>query len=201
MRRKIKRLQRWLDRLSSACESSCWDSALIEADCLSAEIRDFREELWTMLQDSACSGSCVFNRSRLVMSFRSVCIALLIVMLSTIPIGLGSDKPVALVSTAKNSQSDVETLNWVTGEEMELLRTLRVELSSKNSQSGFASSAPVAKVAKKTVEKPIIVDTISKKTERNVPSNATIAPEYLLSLIQVGEKALRTEAPTIKVLK
>ncbi|MEG1799314.1 MAG: hypothetical protein RR214_03945 [Synergistaceae bacterium] len=199
MRKKIKRLQRWLDRLSSACESRCWDSALIEADCLSAEIHDFREELWTMLQDSASSGGCVFYKSRLAMSFRSVCIALLIVMFSTIPIALESDKPI--VPVAKGSFSDTETLNWVTGEEMELLRTLRAELSSKNSQSGFSASAPTVRVAKKVVEKPKVTNTVQQKTERNVPSNATIAPEYLLSLIQVGEKALRTDAPAIKVLK
>ena len=51
MKKKISRIQRWLDRLSTACETGRWDSALVEADCLSAEVREIREDLTLKLEN------------------------------------------------------------------------------------------------------------------------------------------------------
>ena len=53
MKKKIARIERWLNRLSAACETKRWDSALVEADCLSAEVREIREDLTHMLENDA----------------------------------------------------------------------------------------------------------------------------------------------------
>lgn len=39
-------MRRWLDRLTRAVESSMWESAAAESQCLEAEVRSLREHLW-----------------------------------------------------------------------------------------------------------------------------------------------------------
>ena len=51
MKQKTARLQRWLDRLTAACENHKWKSAVAEADCLSAELKQVREELWDQAEN------------------------------------------------------------------------------------------------------------------------------------------------------
>ena len=46
MEKKMNRIQRWLDRCVTACKSGAWGSALMEVECLEAEIKSAREEIW-----------------------------------------------------------------------------------------------------------------------------------------------------------
>ena len=52
MTNKTARLQRWLDRLTAACENKKWKSAVAGADRLSAELRMVRDELWEKAEES-----------------------------------------------------------------------------------------------------------------------------------------------------
>lgn len=201
MNTRIKRLQRWLDRLSSACDNKRWDSALVEADCLNAEVHELRSEIWETLQNSANIPKSIFTREALSLSFRTVVIAMVIVMLSTIPIAVESNKPWIPAHTANNNQEREQKLNWVTDEELELLRIIRADLSDKNLLRPLSVQAPTRKETIKAAASAKNVNFVQQKTARNVESDVTIAPEDLFSLIQIGEKALRADTPAIKVLK
>ena len=206
MKKKISRIQRWLDRLSAACDKERWDSALVEADCLSAEVREIREDLAHMLENEQTSTAAIFSGSAVTMSIRSIGIALFIVMVSTIPLAVESERPWTpqAVSVPLHNNGE-EVLAWVTREEDELLRTLREDLSGQNigrtaAQGIFSAPAKKGTVAR-TPEKEIIVSEKPAVRESSVRSEAGISAEDLLALLQIGEKALRGDTPAIKVIK
>ena len=206
MKKKISRIQRWLDRLSAACEKGRWDSALVESDCLSAEVREIREDLARILENEQTSASDILSRSAVAMSIRSIGIALFIVLVSTIPLAVESERPWSAQyasGPAKNSRE--EMLTWVTREEDELIRTLRTDLSGQNAGNTETANVfypPLKKMTASVVKKDNVA--VSEKPsvrEISVRSEVGISAEDLLALLQIGEKALRGDAPAIKVIK
>ena len=206
MKKKISRIQRWLDRLSTACDTGRWDSALVEADCLSAEVREIREDLTLKLENDHAAARGILSRSAVTMSIKSVGIALFIVMVSTLPLAVESERPRTAQNVSKPAQSNgEEILTWVTREEDELIRTLRADLSGQNAgtaQTESVFSAPVKKRASAQVKKEN-TEISEMPTVRNTPerSETGISAEDLLALVQIGEKALRGDTPAIKVIK
>lgn len=196
MNKKTARLQRWLDRLSVACDSRRWDSAVVEADCLSAEVRELRDDLWKMAVESPAPHARIFSRSAVTMTLRSAAIAMLIVMASTLPIAVEADRPWSAPTVATKAEKETEHLGWVTQEEEELLHVLRTELNSaKPAAASAVKPAPARRnVAKQTP--PAQLESAPRKS-----SGADIRPEDLLSLIQAGEKALRGGEPAIRVIE
>ena len=205
MKKKIARIERWLNRLSAACETKRWDSALVEADCLSAEVREIREDLTHMLENDAFETERIFSRSAVTMSIKSIGIALFIVLVSTIPLAVEADKPWAAQTVSKPAESTgQEMLAWVTPEEDELIRTLRTDLSGKNAvkQTEAAFLTPAKKRASVQVKKEnIVVFERPIAPEFSVKSEVGISAEDLQALVQIGEKALRGDIPVIKVIK
>ena len=206
MKKKISRIQRWLDRLSAACEKGRWDSALVESDCLSAEVREIREDLARILENEQTSAFDILSRSAVAMSVRSIGIALFIVLVSTIPLAVESERPWSAQyasGPAKNSRE--EMLTWVTREEDELIRTLRTDLSGQNAGNTETANVfypPLKKMTASVVKKDNVA--VSEKPsvrEISVRSEVGISAEDLLALLQIGEKALRGDAPAIKVIK
>ena len=205
MKKKIARIERWLNRLSAACETKRWDSALVEADCLSAEVREIREYLTHMLENDAFETERLFSRSAVTMSIKSIGIALFIVLVSTIPLAVEADKPWAAQAVSKPAKSaPQEMLAWVTPEEDELIRTLRADLSGKNAikQTESVFLTPAKKRASLQLKKESIVFSEIPITQNiRVKPEVGISAEDLLALIQIGEKALRGDTPAIKVIK
>ena len=206
MKKKISRIQRWLDRLSTACETGRWDSALVEADCLSAEVREIREDLTLKLENDHAAARGILSRSAVTMSIKSVGIALFIVMVSTIPLAVESERPRTAQNVSKPAQSNgEEILTWVTREEEELIRTLRADLSGQNAGSAKTEkvfSVPVKKrTAAEAKKENAMVSEMPFALNTQVRSETLISPEDLLALLQIGEKALRGDAPAIKVIK
>ena len=206
MKKKISRIQRWLDRLSTACETGRWDSALVEADCLSAEVREIREDLTLKLENDHAAARGILRRSAVTMSIKSVGIALFIVMVSTLPLAVESERPRTAQNVSKPAQSNgEEILTWVTREEEELIRTLRADLSGQNAGSAKTEkvfSVPVKKrTAAEAKKENAMVSEMPFALNTQVRSETLISPEDLLALLQIGEKALRGDAPAIKVIK
>ena len=206
MKKKISRIQRWLDRLSTACETGRWDSALVEADCLSAEVREIREDLTLKLENDHAAARGILSRSAVTMSIKSVGIALFIVMVSTHPLAVESERPRTAQNVSKPAQSNgEEILTWVTREEEELIRTLRADLSGQNAGSAKTEkvfSVPVKKrTAAEAKKENAMVSEMPFALNTQVRSETLISPEDLLALLQIGEKALRGDAPAIKVIK
>lgn len=206
-KKKISRIQRWLDRLSAACDKERWDSALVEADCLSAEVREIREDLAHMLENEQVPTAAIFTRSAVTMSIRSIGIALFIIMVSTMPLAVESERPWAPQNaSAPSNDRGEEVLTWVTREEDELIRALREDLSGQN--VGYTAargvfSAPVKKgsATRPPEEKEVVVSQKPAVRETSVRAEAGISAEDLLALLQIGEKALRGDAPAVKIIK
>ncbi|WP_281681255.1 hypothetical protein [Synergistes jonesii] len=203
MKQKITRLQRWLDRLAAACESRKWKSAVAEADCLSAELKQVREELWEEAEAenvkiplSVRAGNMVFSGAK------SFAVAIIIICLTTLPIAVESGIPSMSASLPSVSAGRSEEFAIVTSEEKELLTMLRrslndsnvavraAEIRSPDSKRAF-SSVPVQKRA----NAPAAPAQARPKAENN-----KIKPEDLLTLVQIGEKSLRGGEPAVKIV-
>lgn len=133
MKQKTARLQRWLDRLTAACENHKWKSAVAEADCLSAELKQVREELWDQAENEAAPRPAFF-RLRRYASFvaKSFGIAIVIICLSTFHIAVESGNPQRVAALATGAESHFEEFALVTTEEKELLQLLRKNLNESN---------------------------------------------------------------------
>lgn len=200
MTQKTARLQRWLDRLTAACENKKWKSAVAEADCLSAELRSVREELWEKAEESVEPKRSFDFRTCVSFGARSFGIAMVIVCLCTFPIAVESGRPhnvAALPTTVEKNK--FEEITFVTAEEKELLQMLRAELKESNVAVRAAEKEKPAAVRKLTAK-------IVERQITDVPEKAPAArsekikPEELLTLIQIGEKSLRGDTPAIKIV-
>ena len=198
----IVRLERWLSRLKKACESGRWDSAVVEADCLGAELRVVREELFELAKDGQESRE--FLAPAFSMGLRSMVVALSVILLSTIPVATEADRP---FSPSFVQKSDKETLNWVTTEEMDMIRELRVNLS-KNNLTPVPPEARVVSIKGTAARKNTAVgstgfqqqERINKDNRKNGSVSEVLA-EDVFSLVQIGEKVLKGDSPAIKIIQ
>ncbi|NLV82460.1 MAG: hypothetical protein GXZ18_05575 [Synergistaceae bacterium] len=206
MKKRIIRLRRWLDRLSVASENKHWDSAIAAADCLNAETREIRDELCGMFTEETKRFAFHKFITGLPMYIKTIGIALIIVMLSSMPISIEPEKKLNAVSKLTvESNKNVKNLNWLTKEEAELLSVFRSDFTESSQMSiASASSEKVAntKKIKRVTKKTTVTD--AENIPQELKSNTvakSIAQEDLLTLIQVGEKALRGDSFGIKVVK
>lgn len=201
MTQKTARLQRWLDRLAAACESKKWKSAVAEADCLSAELRHVREELWE--QAEGINEPTFLEKIRGYASFnaKSAGIALAIVCLCSFPIAIESGSPNAVAALPTGAENKFEEFTLVTVEEKELLQLLRRNLNESNVTIRAADKRTPTEaktLTARAVERPSTNDAV--KSEPQINKEGKIKPEELLTLIQIGEKSLRGDTPAIKII-
>jgi hypothetical protein len=214
MKKRIERIQKWLDRLKTACEKNRLDSAVQEADCLSAEVREARNHLWEMLEESQEQ----HKRTNLLHNFlstgvKSTGIALIVVLVSTLPLAVESEKKVisqtaipkdvsqiGKVTAAADSDYLYNKLSKKIGNSS--VHKLPVENIGSLQTKVRPAEASVKHVA---VPKEITDSERSNVTERNKDSvgavQNTITNEELITLVQVGEKALRGNSPAIKLVE
>ncbi|OUO92222.1 hypothetical protein [Cloacibacillus sp. An23] len=198
MTQKTARLQRWLDRLTAACDNKKWKSAVAEADCLSAELRLVREELWEKAEESAAPKRSFSFRTCASFGARSFGIAMAIVCLCTFPIAVESGKPQNIAALPTGAENKFEEFTLVTAEEKELLQMLRANLKESN--------VAVKKAEKSLPAKPKLAARTAERHITDIPERPAapraekIRPEELLTLIQIGEKSLRGDTPAIKII-
>ena len=199
MTQKTARLQRWLDRLTAACENKKWKSAVAEADCLSAELRLVREELWEKAEESVAPKRSFNLRTCAAFGVRSFGIAMAIVCLCTFPIAVESGRPQNIAALPTGAENKFEEITFVTAEEKELLQMLRANLKESNAavRTAEKEAAPAKrKLTARMVERQI-TDVPAKAPAAHADK---IKPEELLTLIQIGEKSLRGDTPAIKII-
>lgn len=209
MKHKTARLQRWLDRLTAACENKKWKSAVAEADCLSAELRQMRDELWQQAEQSSVPQAAARIRGYASFGVRSFGIALVIICLCSFPIAVESGRPENIAALPTNVKGDFEEIAFVTAEEKELLQLLRKNLNDGNIAVRAAevkkdTSPPAEKKLTARVAERRIAD-IPQRTEgrpsaRQKPQNERLQAEELLTLIQIGEKSLRGDTQSIRII-
>lgn len=207
MKRKIAGLQRWLDRLSVACDSRKWKSAVAEADCLSAELRQVREELWEKAEEEAAYFPAAESiKGRIYFIFRIVAVAVVVICFSTMPIAVESSSPQKIATLPIGGErSKSEEFVLVTSEEKELLQLLRENLNESNvAIKTVENAAPkkdkifTAKTLQNTHVEPIRKTPVKVASAVKQRADAGIKAEDLLTLIQIGEKSLRGENSAIK---
>lgn len=201
MEKKVQRLQRWLNRISAACEHKRWDSAVVEVDSLCAEAREMRGEFCRMMESGEESGAGrIFSRKSVAMSLKSAVIAIFIVMASTIPLAVEADRPWTVPVAEVKEEKKTDRLGWMTPEEENLLRALREDANkAKQVKAAQANPASVKPAAETASAKPVVRTQPSE--QKRAAAETEIAPEELMALIQAGEKALRGNEPAIKVIK
>lgn len=203
MKKNITRMQRWLDRLSGACEKEKWNSALLEADCLHAELSKTREDILNEARKEVLAAKePAMGRRSLFMAARAAAVAVLIVCFASLPSAVEADRPWSAESTHTVYVKD-DRLSWVTPEEEELLLVLRSEMSksdltaantaAKTQRTAEASPRNISRAAGKDTAK------VSKTTAGNKAAGG-VNNEDLLALIQIGEKALRGDARAITII-
>jgi len=207
MKKNIDRIQRWLNRLSGVCELEKWDSALFEADCLSAEVSKARDEIWCAAQDEYAARKAPVNRRTVYLAARSTGVALLIVFAASLPAAVEADRPWTATHQTRTVYVKEDRLSWVTPEEEELLLVLRAEAARAGANAAEAAAktqhahtTQVAAQVKKVPPRQVTasVNAASDTIDRKQPQGVT--NEDLLALIQIGEKALRVSSPAITVI-
>ena len=118
--------------MTAACENKKWKSAVAEADCLSAELRLVREELWEKAEESAAPKRSFSFRTCASFGARSFGIAMAIVCLCTFPIAVESGRPQNIAALPTGAENKFEEFTLVTAEEKELLQMLRANLKESN---------------------------------------------------------------------
>lgn len=209
MKKRVVRLKRWVDRLYEACDKKQWSSAMAAADCLNAETRDLRDELCDVYTDEIEKFALHKLMKRMPMYIKTAVIALLIVMLSSLPIAIEAEKQIRTVSNNPvETNKNAKNLNWLTIEEAELLSVFRSNFT-ENPQMSLLSvtntkniktprTAKVSKAAKTKVS-PVTENISTKNKDKAVIKDTS--QEDLLTLIHIGEKALKGDSFAIKVVK
>lgn len=183
MEKNLKRVQRWVDRCIAACGSRKWDSALAEVECARAELESARDIIWERASDSRrqLPVGQVF-----ALSFRSLAIALLVVMIAALPISTVGYAPMGV-------DTDSLRLEWVTSDEQSVLSSLRASLSEMNfarevqpGENGAISGNHVFPGAERHV---------SAAPQEDASG---VALDEILTLIEIGQRALRGEGIVIQ---
>ena len=206
MEKKMNRIQRWLDRCVTACKSGAWGSALMEVECLEAEIKSAREEIWVKAMNAPQAQRPTFSVFfRQV--FRVSTVALSILFALALPLSLESENRSGSVRVL----SEEGMFTWVTPDEGKMLEALRSDLSENNrgravevpslvKHQGRTEAKVIGKVAlplpaaeKKAGEK-VKLEGEKSNNEENVPV------DKILSLIQAGQKAIRRVEPAVRVV-
>lgn len=174
----------------------------MEADCLSAEVRETREKLLSMAEGSFIPQKPKYAIPILSMVFKSTGIAFLIVCCSTIPSAVEADRPwvASAPKPAAEARAERENLRWITPEEEELLKMIRADMNKIEpiEQPSLAQVTPQAKPSSRIVVRQSTQVTTAENNAAKTKKG--ISDEELLALIQIGSKALRTGAPAVRVI-
>ena len=216
--RRLRRIERWLRRLMSACGCGAWSSALMEMECMEAETKGLREDLWRTVE---CEENPAERRSLpsfFLAGARVLSIAMLIVMSSVFPLSVDPDRPPVFFEDKPGD---------LTSSEGEILDALRQTLSGGNKgltalyedalAAGGDESAQTedmelraaAKIApaselRRTVAKAAPAAELSRMTEetapiKEAPASREPSADDVISLIQVGQRALRVSERAVSV--
>ncbi|MDR1134021.1 MAG: hypothetical protein LBL05_07635 [Synergistaceae bacterium] len=202
----IKRVERWLKRCVAACRCGSWSDALSEAECLEAETKGLCEKLWRAAGDEAAGAEKIKVGAFVFSLLKVSTLAMAMVLTAVLPISTDTGP---ILRDAAYAPMSFELL---TSEESDIIDALRASLSSGNrgaavltaetpkktvpaaeTKSGAAMAAeavpaPAEAVASVQADEVIIADSPRRPSADEV-----------ISLIQVGQRALRASEPGIKI--
>jgi len=201
LEKRLKRVQRWIDRCMEACRCKAWNSAIAELECARAELDSASREIWEAAAETEIRTQPRWLHGSKAVLLHVVPVAFLFLFLAVGSTSMesfsSSPKPLALESSP--------SVEWVTADEKALLENLR-----KNLSQNLASDFPEAGVERIAVGRPAAKNRPLNKTGATGQGNAqipavfsqpgvSVATEDLLSLIQVGQRALRPDGEGLRV--
>ncbi len=198
MEKKINRVQRWLERCLKACKSKSWENALADMECAAAELESARRELWSVVDGSRTRR----KNGRYSKTLGASIAAAIFVLMAALPVTM--PEPVRQVVSSMTWEDERELLELVTRDERQLLMSLRKSLSSAN--SGLADLGdPVEKASsEETVSGERYAAMPSEKrgqpervSERVKDESASVRLDEMMQLIEIGQKALRSDGGLI----
>lgn len=205
----IRRVERWLRRCVAACRGRSWIDALSEAECLEAEAKGLREKLWRAAGEDAAGAEKNRAGARVCSLLKVVALAMVMVLTTVLPISTD------VGSVPRDAASVPVTFEFLTSGESDIINALRESLSSGN-QGAAALTAdvpekivPAAAVKSgaamaSEVKPPAAQIEASPKAgeEMKIIADSPRRPsaDEVISLIQVGQRALRVSEPGIKVV-
>ncbi|MDR1481854.1 MAG: hypothetical protein LBI74_04445 [Synergistaceae bacterium] len=220
--RRLRRIERWLRRLMSACGCGEWSSALMEVECMEAETKELRDDLWRTVENEVCLAVRRSLTVVLAVGARVSLIAMLILLSSAFPLSVDQDRPQPVFSMEPEGLS--------VNREGEILNALKRTLSGGNRGraalyadassigGGELTSAAKARESEnpaaerqrtsakvtaeptepiKPTEKPGLDQTMVEAEK--IPARHEPSLDDVISLIQVGQRALRVSERAVSV--
>lgn len=206
--RRIRRVQRWLDRCLEACRIGQWQAALAEMECARTDLEIARRALWEQV---TAEGAVKPKPHRGVAMLRGALVSALVILSAAHP--LAFDDP----STVASRSSAPEIMAFVTQDEQTLLLALRARLGEgalRQTEAEFEQLPAAEKAGRRSGETVLGVGgaapaaakrssgtagarSVTRQGVGASPPETTgvpLAAEDLLALVQVGERALRDAA-------
>ena len=206
MERRVAGIIRWLERCIKAYKDGAVESALMDAECARADMETLRSELWEKNKGRRCACTRRFSFFK---AAEALFCALGIMLITATPLALHQGAPAREARAEGNF-----TLEWVTSDERELLGNLRkrpddsVAMAVKPEEPiaelvtvPVPVSVPLAEAAPERPTEPVKrrnPEPAPLKNEQKKPET-NLTYDRILSLIEAGERAMKDEAPAIKV--
>jgi len=214
LERRIRTIQKWLERCLVSCKAKSWERAIADMECANAELRLTREELW--LQASTPKEATSSRNIRNVgLAAKALLVASLILMVSAAPVAVNQG---TLPRWANTSSKPV--LEWLEKDEEMLITALRQSLS----ENGFRETDLSDTVVQERINEPAIERNVARLGRRSSDTDSgtlpmvkketrrpeeelsgSMAPEVsveeVLALLEIGQRVLRNPEPPITVEK
>jgi hypothetical protein len=200
LEKRLKRVQRWVDRCVEACRCKAWNSAIAELECARAELDSASRELWDAAAGAEAPRDKWF-RHRKAIILNGIPVAIAILFLAVGPTAIESFKPAGVVSSNR-----VPSVEWVTADEKVLLENLRKSLSQRaaeaNPEGGLEKIAVGRSPLRRQAQQPqpgLSGNDTALSPSVQAENGLFLKAEDLLSLIQVGQRALRPDGESLRV--
>lgn len=191
--KRVAGVIRWLERLKKSYSSGSMESALMDAECASADLENLRLDVWAAVSPQAKSENKVFTK---ILNFARVSsLAAIIVLLAVFPISKEIQAP-AVIELEKEKITLAQPIIIIREdkEDKEEEKNNNVEIAEVKTELKPKKPARTANVKKIAQEKP----QTQIKTAKSQPEQKTIAYDKVFSLMQTGERALKNNRSVIK---
>ncbi len=221
--KKLTRVERWLKRCMVACRCGSWSSALMEIECMEAEARELQRELWARAEGEALERTARFSSAGVLRWCKAAAIALIIVLACGLPLSVDQDRPfdgfrsdslAVLTSTEGEILTALrETLS--SGNTGRVLLSVEFEPDMQDAPRSGVAVAAESPRGGTPVRPPAVVRSVvvgetrtdgkrgaQKAESTRSPAEQQTRPSFedVISLIQVGQRALRVPEPGVRVV-
>ena len=191
--KKVAGIIRWLERLKKSYSSGAMESALMDAECARADLENLRQVVWAEVRPSEQHGGVIF--SRIMSSLRTLSLAVLIVMLSVVPLSREVHVPIIQNNTSSEpvNRGPIIVIREYDPPAKQTVQASRPETSQVQPRKQTTQK----RTAQKRAQTPQVHEASPAKTQA---SSRTVVPyDKVYSLIQTGQRALKNNSTVIKV--